>query len=106
MKNRTHKYNAKKTVVDNITFDSAKEAKRYSELKLLEKAGEIIDLKLQPKFPLMVARKKIGEYWADFQYKTMYGDVIIEDTKGYRTDIYKLKKKIVEAIYGITITEI
>ena len=99
------KYKAKKTVVDGITFDSKKEACRYQELKLMEKAGQITDLKLQPKFQLQAkyrngAGKAIREvsYIADFQYK-QDGKVIVEDVKGVKTEVYKLKKKMFEFIY-------
>ena len=99
------KYNAKKTVVDGITFDSKKEAARYVELKAMEQAGEITHLELQPKFQLQAkykngAGKGIREvsYIADFQYK-QDGKVIVEDVKGVKTEVYKLKKKMFEFIY-------
>ena len=62
------KYRAIKTVVDGITFDSKKEAKRYSELKMMEKAGIIATLRLQPEFKCMVNGKKVCTYKADFEY--------------------------------------
>ena len=95
------KYNARKTIIDGIKFDSKKEARRYKELKLLEKAGEIKDLQLQPRFTLQEKFKYQGkterkiEYIADFQYEDIRtGQMIVEDTKGYRTDVYKLKRKL------------
>ena len=95
------KYKAKKTVVDGITFDSKKEARRYQELKLLEMAGAIKDLVLQPRFLLQDKFKYKGkterkiEYVADFKYlDTKTGRVVVEDTKGYRPDVYKLKRKL------------
>lgn len=110
---KPHKYGAKRTEVDGITFASKAEAKRYQELKLLEKAGKIAHLALQPKFPLYVwdCEKKqdvqIGRYVADFQYWDMTAEkVVIEDVKGMPTPVYRLKKKIVEHRLGITITEI
>ena len=104
------KYRNVKTVVDGITFDSKLEAKRYGELNLLERAGEIKELQLQQKFPLMsVTRQKtvalIGHYIADFTYQEN-GDFIVEDTKGLPTPLYKWKKKHFEAQYDIKITEI
>lgn len=110
------KYRATPTVVDNIRFHSAKEARRYQELKLLEKAGEITHVILQPRYGLYVKPflradmdraelVKIGDYVADFQYFER-GEKVIEDTKGFRTDVYRLKKKFVEALYGIQIREI
>lgn len=101
---KTNKYGAKKTVVDGITFDSKREAQRYTELKWLERAGEIKDLELQKKFVLQPKYKKNGKtvreisYIADFVY-TEDGKQIVEDCKGMRTAVYKLKKKIFEYQY-------
>ncbi|MGI6579919.1 MAG: DUF1064 domain-containing protein [Saccharofermentanales bacterium] len=114
MRYRRHKYNAKKTVIDEITFDSKAEAKRYAELKLLERAGEIKHLKLQPRYLLQESYKKNGktirkiEYVADFEYVDMRSKiVVIEDVKGVRTPVYKLKKKIFEYKYpNFEITEV
>lgn len=99
-----NKYKNKKTQVDMYVFDSAKEAQRYRELKLLEKAGEISNLELQPRFLLQDSFKKNGrtyrkvEYVADFQY-IENGKTIVEDVKGIQTDVFKLKHKIFEKIY-------
>ena len=95
---KTHKYNAKKVKVDGISFDSKKEANRYFELKMLERAGKIKELKLQPKFLLQDGFERDGKkyraifYIADFEY-IKDGKRIVEDVKGVRTDVYKLKKK-------------
>lgn len=99
------KYKAVKTTIDGITFDSKKEAERYVELKAMEKAGEITNLELQPKFKLQ-AKYRNGDdkgireisYIADFQYE-QDGKVIVEDVKGVKTEVYKLKKKMFEFIY-------
>ena len=103
---RYSKYNAKKTVVDGIEFDSIREADRYCELKLLEKAKEIRNLKLQPRFLLQDKFKdKQGnthrkiEYVADFTYVDKDDKKIVEDVKGVLTDVYKLKKKLFLKIY-------
>lgn len=101
---RYSKYRAVPTFVDGIRFASKKEAKRYQELKLLEKAGEISDLSLQHSFLLSVGDTIIGKYVADFVYKEN-GKSIIEDTKGVRTPVYKWKKKHFEAQMGIKIKE-
>jgi len=99
-----NKYWAKKKSVDNITFHSTKEANRYSELKLLEKAWNISDLILQPKFLLQESFKiEWVKFWAinyisDFQYK-QWDKIIVEDVKWVLTDIYKLKKKLFLKIY-------
>jgi uncharacterized protein DUF1064 len=113
---RPHKYGAKATVVDGIRFASQKEARRYGELKLLEKAGHIHDVEVQPSFDLLVWRgklsTKVGVYRADFRYcqcespGQCEGEFVVEDVKGVRTPVYRLKKKHVEAQYGITVVEI
>lgn len=100
------KYNARKTEVDGYVFDSAAESRRYRELKVLERIGEIKNLVLQPAFKCVVNGVHICIYYADFQYcRVMTGETMIEDVKGVRTPIYQLKKKLVEAIHGITISE-
>ena len=103
---RRNKYGNHKTTIDGITFDSKREASRYLELKLLQAAGEIQDLVLQPPFELIVqGGKVVGKYYADFQYR-VGARVVVEDAKGTRTDVYRLKKKIVEAVHHIQIVEI
>lgn len=98
------KYNNQKTIVNGIIFSSKREAKRYWELELLKRAGEISDLELQCKLPVLINNKKVFTYVADFVY-TEEGIKIIEDCKGFRTAVYKIKKKAIEAYYGITIKE-
>ncbi len=102
---KRHKYNAKKTVVDGITFDSAAEAKRYGELKLLERMGQITFLELQPKYPCIVDGKTVCTWRGDFRY-WQNQRMVVEDVKGVRTPLYKLKKKLVEALYGFEIQEV
>lgn len=98
------KYNNKKVQVDMYVFDSIAESIRYKELKLLERAGEISELTLQPRFLLQEAFRKNGksyrkiEYIADFQYIEK-GKTIVEDVKGIQTDVFKLKHKIFEKLY-------
>jgi hypothetical protein len=116
---RRNKFGAVPTVVENIRFHSKKEARRYQELRLLEQAGEIRELEIQPKFPLFVpgrgaggpyARVHVADYVADFRYREGERGILrIEDVKGGRatkTPIYRLKKRMVEALYGIEITEV
>ena len=104
---RKNKYRAQKTVVDGITFDSKAEARRYGELKLLEQAGEISGLELQPKFPIEVNGKKICTWKGDFRYWCNRSrGWVVEDVKGVRTPVYCLKKKLAEAIYGIEVMEV
>lgn len=99
------KYGNKKVELDGFLFDSKRESQRYVELKLLERAGEIENLELQPQFPCIVNKKKICIYIADFRYVEK-GRTVIEDSKGVRTDVYKIKKKLVEALYGVIIFEV
>ena len=82
---RKNKFGAVKTVIDGITFASKKEAERYKILALLESQGKIDNLRLQPRFPLMVNGVKIGYYIADFQYD-LSGRQIIEDVSQGNTD--------------------
>lgn len=89
---------------DGILFASEKECRRYGELKLLQKERYIKNLELQPEFPCVVNGKKVCVYIADFRYSTPQG-VVIEDVKGFKTTLYLLKKNLVEALFGITITE-
>lgn len=98
------KYNNKKTQIDMYVFDSTKEAKRYKELKLLERAGEIINLELQPRFLLQESFRKNDktyrkiEYVADFKY-IENGKTIVEDVKGLQTEVFKIKHKLFEKKY-------
>lgn len=104
--NKRHKYGAKVVTIDGVRFASTKEGKRYAELKLLARAGEINGLELQPRFPFHLNGELMFTYVADFAYYERGGKRIIEDTKGFRTPIFKLKKKIIETSFGITITEV
>lgn len=101
-----NKYNAKKTLIGGITFDSKKEATRYGVLVLLKRSGQIKEIELQPRFDIKINGKFCGFYKADFRIEWANGDVTIEDVKGITTPVYNLKKKIIEAMYGIKITEI
>lgn len=100
------KYGALPTMVDGIKFASKAEARRYGALRLLERAGEIHALTLQPVYRLHVDGVPVGKYIADFQYYQRNGELVVEDVKGLPTPVYKLKKRIVEALYHISITEV
>jgi hypothetical protein len=101
------KYHNQKTVHNGIQFDSRKEAARYQELTLLERAKVIRHLELQPRYNLIVNGHKLGFYKADFRYEmSATGEVVVEDVKGVRTAVYILKKKLVEALYGVEIIEV
>lgn len=104
---KTTKYNAQRTELDGIKFASKKEARRYAQLKLMEKAGVITDLRLQVPF-VLIDKSTYGraiKYIADFVY-IENGQEIIEDTKGFRTDVYKLKKRLFAEKYRKEIKEI
>jgi hypothetical protein len=113
---RPNKYGAVSTSLDGIRFDSKKEARRYAELLLLEKAGEIHALERQPVFPLFTGRHKggdlhlVGIYKADFRYRQgPRGILVVEDVKSPATRknaLYRLKRKMVTLAYGITVTEV
>lgn len=117
-----NKYNARKVAVDGIAFDSVREARRYKELKLMQQAGKISDLRLQVPFELVPALyehsgeiytkgKRKGQpkrgkcvekaviYKADFVY-TENGCQIVEDAKGVPTKDYIIKRKLFKQIYG------
>ena len=118
------KYHNKKITIDGITFDSRKEANRWKELKLLERAGEIKDLKRQVKFGLIPAQREVVwnpqkhryedgkvierevSYVADFTYVNRLGFMVVEDTKGFKTKDYIIKRKLMLYFHRIRIQEI
>lgn len=110
---RRNKFNAIHTEVDGIKFDSKAEARRYKVLKAMECDGKIKDLQLQPEFELVPHYKSPAngrmvraiKYRADFQY-IEGGQIVVEDVKGRKTDVYKLKKKLFEYRYGMPIREV
>jgi hypothetical protein len=105
-KGNRSKYNNQKTIVDGIVFDSKKEATRFGQLKAMEMAGIINDLKLQIPMPYELNGKKIFKYVCDFVYFDRgKNELIFEDVKGMKTPVYKLKKKLIENSYNIKITE-
>lgn len=108
-----HKYGATATVTQGMRFPSKAEARRWDELVLLERAGEIRELEPHPAYPIIVhgpdgKPRIVAVYVADSRYRAgPEGILTIEDVKGgVLTPVYRLKKKLVEAIYDITITEI
>jgi len=120
---RANKYSAVKTVVDGITFASKAEARRYAQLKLLERAGEISNLETQPEFLFIVNGTPVkirsegypngrqAKFRADFRYwDNRNNRTIVEDVKGgnaTRTEAYALRKALVEALFpGVRITEV
>lgn len=123
-KPKANKYQAQKCEFNGEKFDSRKELQRWLELRLLERSGEIIDLRRQVKFELIPAQRepdtygkrggvikgKVIEhgvnYVADFVYKDKQGNTVVEDTKGMRTKEYVIKRKLMLYFRGIRIREI
>lgn len=109
----TSKYKAVKTVVNGITFDSKREAVRYEQLLRMKESGLIENLKLQPEYVLQEGYEIGGhrirpiKYRADFYYfDKVKRESVVEDVKGMRTEVYKLKKKLFEYKYQMQITEV
>lgn len=104
-----NKYGAKK-ITDPATgfvFDSKAEFIRWHDLRLLERAGKISDLQRQVKYELIPKQKgeRACTYLADFVYKDSDGNTVVEDTKGVRTDAYRIKRKLMLWVHGIRIKE-
>jgi hypothetical protein len=109
---KRRKYGNRKVTIDNIKFDSAREAVRYRKLGLLQAAGLISDLELQKRFLLVPAQKRSDgkaeravHYVADFVYQ-QDGNVIVEDSKGVKTPDYIIKRKLMLERHGITVIEV
>ena len=102
----SNKYGAQPTTIDNIRFASKREAYRYQNLKLLQEANEIEALQLQFPFEIKINGILVCRYIADFCYTDRTtGEAIVEDVKGVRTPLYKLKRKLMSAVHGIEILE-
>ena len=106
------KYGNRKVIRDGIEFDSIKECQRYCELKLMQRAGVISDLQMQVSFELIPSQRVDGKvveravnYVADFVYQ-QNGLKVVEDTKGYKTPEYIIKRKLMLYVHGIRIREI
>lgn len=102
---RKNKFNAKRTTVDGITFDSKREAEVYLDLKMLERAGRISGLERQRKFNLIVNDEIIGRYRADFAFidHDRDGTFRVVDVKGVVTRDFRRVQKILKAAYGIEV---
>lgn len=108
---RKGKYNAKGEHVDGHWFASGAEAKRYLQLVAMAEQEKISRLELQPSYQIMVKGKHIANYRADFRYAVLadsgsISGIVVEDVKGMVTDVYTMKKKLVEALYELEINEI
>lgn len=107
---KRNKFNAIKTTIDGIKFDSKKESMRYSQLKLYEKGGLISDLRLQvsyeliPKLVINGKTERAIKYVADFvYYDTVHKVEVVEDVKGMITDVFKLKYRLMKLQHGIDV---
>jgi hypothetical protein len=103
---RRQKYRNRRTEVDGINFASQREAVRYCELRLLERAGDIRHLECQVPFNIEVNGKHVCKYIADFVYLDSESNEVVEDAKGFRTDVYRLKKTLMRIVNGIDIKEV
>lgn len=104
---RGSKFNARRVVREGIKFDSKAEADRYAALLWLEKAGQIRSIERQPAFPLVLNGVKVASYRGDFAYTVAAtGERVVEDVKGFSTPVYKLKKRMVAALFGVEIAEV
>ena len=101
------KYKNVKTTLDGITFDSKKESARYAELRLLARSGLIQNLRLQVPYELIPKQQgeRAVKYIADFVY-TEGDETVVEDVKGIKTDVYRLKKKLMLKVHGLRIREV
>lgn len=99
------KYRNKPTEVDGVWFASKREARRWGELKLMERVGYISDLRRQVRFPLRVNDELVTTYVADAAYQEK-GRLVVEDAKGCRTKEYAIKAKLFAAIHGFAIKEV
>jgi len=108
---RAHKYNAKPCEVNGEKYRSQKEMKRHQELLLMEKAGQISDLKREVPFVLapsvVINGKRVRElvYRADFTYLDFRGELVVNDAKGYPTPVYRIKRHLMQSTLGISILE-
>ena len=104
---RRSKYGAQPVNIDGLRFDSKKEATRWGQLVLMERAGVIQGLRRQVPYVLIdkSAHGRAIRYIADFSY-VQDGKEIVEDAKGYRTDVYKLKRRMMAERYGIIVKEV
>jgi len=102
-----NKFNAVSVDADGEHFDSISEYGRYKDLKLLERAREIRDLKVKPVFKFEISGILVCSYEADYSYmEGKTGQLVVEDVKGVRTAVFIIKKKLMKALYGIEVKEI
>ena len=101
------KYGAKRTEFKGRMFDSRAEQQRAIQLEMLTMAGDVRDVEYQPSFDLVVNGATVGRYVADFRYVDVAtGRTVVEDVKGVKTPVYRLKKKLMKAIHCIDVQEV
>ena len=100
------KYGNRRVMYDGINFDSKKECRVYQNLLLMKRCGEVLKFDRQVTYKLPVNGVHVCSYRADFVVTFKDGRVEVWDAKGYKTDVYLLKKKLVKAVYGIDIKEV
>ena len=104
---RPNKYGNQFTIVDGIRFDSKAEAKRWGELKLLERANQISELERQYRFKLAIGEQLIATYVADFRYfDRAKSEWVVEDVKGVRTAEFKIKARLMKALHRVEVVEV
>lgn len=104
-----NKYHATPTLVDGIRFASKKEARRYGELLMLARAGQITDLNHHTRFSIYINGKLFGHYTSDFDYTDVNGEYVVEDCKSpptRRRDDYRMRKRLMRICNGIEIQEV
>ena len=124
---RTSRHRSTKKIVDGITFDSKAEARRYGVLVLRQRAGEIVSLRVHPRYTFIVNCIGLGTYRPDFDYyDNTTKKIVVEDVKGFKsgttravrgvlknipprpltTEVYQIKKRLMLALYGIEVVEV
>ncbi len=103
---KTRKYRNQPVTVDGIRYDSKKEARHGQRLAAMERDGLIFELRRQVRFPIKVGGVLICTYVADFEFRDSERRRVVQDVKGVRTDVYKLKKKLMLAVHGIEVIEV
>jgi hypothetical protein len=97
------KYHNKRCVIDGIKFDSLVEGQHYAELKIRERAGEITELTVHPRYPIIINKRQVCIVELDFSYRDKEGHTHFIDCKGMDTALSKLKRKLVLACHGVAI---
>lgn len=102
---KPHKYKAKppKETVDGNRFDSQAELSHYCSLKILQRAGQITELVIHPRYPIVINKQQVCIVELDFAYRDEMGLLRVDDVKGMDTPVSKLKRKLVEAAYGFQV---